>query len=319
MNKAEVHNLIDKYYRGDTTLEEERVLLDFLESDMNNEFPSEKAQFSFFKKSREEKLTEDLFEIPDKEPIQIRSYSFGFVMRAAAALILALGLGYLLFLVAGSPLLETSTEANVQSEVLLPDGSHVWVHSLSHLRYPRAFEKDKREVFLDGEAYFEIVKDQAKPFIVHTHEVITQVVGTSFDLRNYGKEENVELTVFAGKVLFGSATKVAVAAGDQMIFEKKNKQVHKNLLKGLNALAWKNKQLQFDDAPLDQVLADLSRYYNIRITRKTKEELNCHFTGSFNNPRLEDMINALSFSMNIQFQLDNGIYYIDAHNCSGAQ
>ncbi len=117
-------------------------------------------------------------------------------LRAAAVLVIALGLGYSLFSLFRTPMSETSTEANVQSELKLPDGSHVWVHSSSRLRYPSAFAADQREVFLEGEAYFEITKDPARPFIVHTHETTTKVVGTSFDLRNYGKEEHVELTVF---------------------------------------------------------------------------------------------------------------------------
>jgi len=153
MNRLDIQNLIDKYYNGDTTIEEEHLLLDFLESDTSNDFQSEKAQFLFFKKSREEKPTKELFDVVASEPggriIKFRFY----VLRAAAVLIVALGLGYLLFFLFRSPLIETSTEANVQSEINLPDGSHVWIHSSSKIRYPIKFDKDKREVFLDGEAY----------------------------------------------------------------------------------------------------------------------------------------------------------------------
>jgi transmembrane sensor len=320
MNKSEVHSLINKYYNGDATIEEERLLLNFLESDTSNNFQSEKAQFLFFEKSRDEKPTRDLLNVVVLEPRgRIVKFRQGFFMRVAAILIVTVGLGYLLFFIFRSPLTETSTEANVQSEIKLPDGSHVWIHSSSKIRYPKKFNKEKREVFLEGEAYFEITKDPTKPFLVHTHETITQVVGTSFDLRNFKRERHVELTVFTGKVIFGSDAKVEVTPGNQAVFEKVNKKLFRKEVKGLNALAWKTKRLQFEDRPLYEVLADLTRYFGVRFEMKTKDKLNCHFSGNYSNPQLDDMLKALSFSMNIQFQLNNGIYYIDGHNCSAAQ
>ena len=319
MNKGEIQSLIDKYYSGDATIEEERMLFDFLTSDTSNDFQSEKAQFHYFKKSREEKPTRDLFERPNHKHSTVKIFPFGFVVRAAAILIVGVGVGYLLFLLFRSPLIETTTEANAQSEINLPDGSRVWVHGSSRVRYPVQFDKDKREVFLTGEAYFEITKDPIKPFVVHTGKTTTQVVGTSFDLRNYNGEGHVELTVFTGKVIFGSDKKVEVAHGNHVVFEKANGELHESPVKGLNALAWKTRRLQFEDTPLTEVLADLTRYFNIQFEMKTKDELTCHFTGTFDSPRPEDIMKALSFSMNIQFQLDIGIYYIDAHNCGAVQ
>jgi transmembrane sensor len=320
MNKLDVHSLINKYYDGDTTIEEERLLLDFLESDTSNDFQSEKAQFLFFKTVKAESPTKNLANrISEEFSAVAKGFNLTFAMRAAAILIVAFGLSYLLFFILKSPLAETSTEANVQSEINLPDGSHVWIHSSSKIQYPKKFNKDKREVFLDGEAYFEITKDPTKPFIVHTHEATTQVVGTSFDLRNYKGEKHVELTVFSGKVIFGSSKKVEVISGSRVVFEKNSGELRQNQVKGFNSLAWKTKRLQFEDTPLDEVLVDLARYFTVPFEMKTKDKLNCHFSGNFNNPQLEDMLKALSFSMNIKFQLNNGIYYIDGHNCSAAQ
>jgi ferric-dicitrate binding protein FerR (iron transport regulator) len=316
MNKSDVHNLINKYYNGDSTIEEERLLFDFLESDTSNDYQSEKAQFLFFRTAREEKPTKNLVNQINKDfSVTGKGIRLAFVMRAAAVLIIAVGLGYLIFFLFRSPLAETSTEANVQSEINLPDGSHVWIHSSSKIRYPKKFDKGKREVFLDGEAYFEITKDPARPFLVHTHETITQVVGTSFDLRNFKKEGHVELTVFTGRVIFGSDKKVEVTPGKQVLFEKSNGKLHQKEVKGLNALAWKTKRLQFEDTPIDEVLVDLTRYFNVQFEMKSKNKLNCHFSGAFNKPSLDDMLKALSFSMNIQFQLNHGKYYIDAHDC----
>ncbi|HEV8512285.1 MAG TPA: FecR domain-containing protein [Cyclobacteriaceae bacterium] len=319
MNRQAIQNLIDKYYNGETTMEEERALFNFLESDTTSEFQSEKAQFLFFKKSREEKPTQDLFEGANFPQKKILKINFGFATRIAALLIIGLGISYFLFTVFHKPLIEHTTRANVQSEIKLPDGSLVWLHNHSRLRYPTAFDKDSREVFLEGEAYFEIRKDSTRPFIVHTHEATTKVVGTSFDLRNYAAEEHVELTVFTGKVIFGSAKKVEVASSNSMIYEKKNGQLHPSTLKGLNSLAWKTKRLKFEDTPLDEVLIDLARYYNVHFEMKSKAKLNCHFSGNFNNPQLEDMLNALSFSMNVKFQLNQDVYYIDDHNCGATQ
>ncbi len=89
-------------------------------------------------------------------------------------------------------------------------------------------------------------------------------------------------------------------------------------MKGLNALAWKTSQLQFADAPMSEVLVDLSRYFNVRFDRQ-KQNLNCHFSGTFKDPKLDDVLKAIAFSTNVSFRLDQDIYYIDAHNCSATQ
>jgi len=319
MNRGEIRDLIEKYYSGETSIEEERALLNFLESDTSTEFQSEKAQFLFFKKSQNEKPTKDLFKDEATLEKKIVKINFGLVSRIAALLVIALGLGYIIFTLFNKPLVEHTTQANVQSEIKLPDGSLVWIHNHSQLRYPPVFDKNYREVFLEGEAYFEIKKDTTRPFIVHTHDAATKVVGTSFDLRNYAREAHVELTVFTGKVIFGSTKKVEVTSVNPMIYEKKDGQLHQSSLRGFNTLAWKTKRLKFEDTPLDLVLIDLARYYNVRFEIRSKEKMDCHFNGDFNNPQLEDMLNALSFSMNIKFQLNNGVYYIDGHNCGANQ
>jgi ferric-dicitrate binding protein FerR (iron transport regulator) len=120
-------------------------------------------------------------------------------------------------------------------------------------------------------------------------------------------------------VIFGSTKKVEVTSVNPMIYEKKNGQLHPSTSKSLNALAWKTKRLKFEDTSLDEVLTDLARYYNVHFEMSSKNKLNCHFSGNFNNPQLEDMLNALSFSMNITFQLNAGVYYIDGHNCGATQ
>src|SRR5579872_3819268 len=201
MSREDIQRLIEKYYRGETTLEEDALLFNCLRSDTSSDFQSEKAQFLFFEIAREDKPGRLLFDKAEADTKENVHFRFGFTLRIAAVLVIAFGLAYSIFIFVRSPLIEISTEANAKQEIKLPDGSHVWLHSSSQLRYPRKFDKDNREVFLDGEAYFEIVKDPAKPFIVHAHETTTKVVGTSFDLRNYGKEEQVELTVFTGKVI----------------------------------------------------------------------------------------------------------------------
>jgi ferric-dicitrate binding protein FerR (iron transport regulator) len=317
MNSQEIKELLEKYYLGETTLEEDREIKYFLENDQTNSYQSEKAQFLFYQTTAKEvshRLPTLNFE-KAKAAKSVKFISIQTFYRLAAILIIAVGLGYSYVTFFHHSMTELVTQTNTLDNATLPDGTHVWLGRYSKLRYPPVFDIETREVFLEGEAYFEVAKNPHQPFIVHASQTTTKVVGTAFNLRSYHKEDNVELSVFSGKVLFGAKTKMELTHNDQSIYHKDTRELKKLAIKNANTLAWKNKTLVFENAPLKDVFTDLARYFNIKIEVNNQELLKCHFNGNFKNPSLKAVLAALSYSMNLKYELVDDVCLIVGQGC----
>jgi transmembrane sensor len=155
----------------------------------------------------------------------------------------------------------------------LSDGSKVWINSGSRLVYPPAFSGKTREVFLQGEAYFEVAKDASKPFYVKTDRFRVEVKGTRFSVQAKEKEElfttlllegAVSLTTGSGKSASGSETKLNPGHLASLAEDGKNFKVSA-VEHPENYIAWKNGYLLFDDEPVNELLKRVGRYYNIEI------------------------------------------------------
>ena len=155
----------------------------------------------------------------------------------------------------------------------LSDGSKVWINSGSRLVYPPAFSGKTREVYLQGEAYFEVAKDPGKPFYVKTDRFRVEVKGTRFSVQANEREElfttlllegEVSLTIGQDKSASGTETKLNPGNIASLTENGKNFRVmpvdHPE-----NYVAWKNGYLLFSDEPLSELLQRVSRYYNIVI------------------------------------------------------
>jgi ferric-dicitrate binding protein FerR (iron transport regulator) len=183
-------------------------------------------------------------------------------------------------------------------EVVLPDGSVAWLNSGSTLSYNKEFAENNRKIDMSGEAYFKVVKNNI-PFEIHTpHEVITRVLGTEFNLRAQAVENSTELTVISGKVSFGKDGNT-----NNRVFEKNQQVVLDNssgkiILKenvNENSLAWKTHSLKFNNTPLEIVVNDLERYFNLDIiVPEYQEEL--FFSGDFTKPTVKQIAQIIDIS-----------------------
>jgi len=116
-----------------------------------------------------------------------------------------------------------------KAQVILADNTHVWINSGSRFKYPVKYDSQTREVFLEGEAYFDVTKQHGKPFIVNTKDVKIRVLGTAFNVKNYPKDRTSETTVVRGLVKVESAlaqnNSVLVNPNEMAIFVKESKQI----------------------------------------------------------------------------------------------
>jgi transmembrane sensor len=198
----------------------------------------------------------------------------------------------------------TYTSSNAITLVSLSDKSKVWLNANSELIVPRIFKGDNRKVHLKGEAYFEVVKNPKKPFVVYSQRTVTKVLGTSFNLNARLKDSSVSLFVVTGKVLFAlnKNREVILTPGQNGIINLAKSTISKEVFNNNNCVAWKTGVLQFKNTPLDKLCTTLSEYYRVKIdpgVLKSKKEY--FFTGSFENKPLLEVLNIIEITLGIKF------------------
>jgi len=235
---------------------------------------------------------------------------------AAAVLVLAVAL----FGIRGlfSDELITVQTANNQQMVVLPDGSHVWLNANSSLRYADAFTGSRRDVTLEGEAFFDITKDPTRPFIIESAGTLTKVLGTSFSVRALTGAP-VTVTVVTGKVQFGplgdEAKRVTLLAGDAGTFDAAVSRLEQHANADPYFLLWHNQTLLFNKTPLLQVFESLAKVYSVHITPMSDISPSCTFTGTFEEAALPDIIDVLKTSVGFDVSEKNNVYTITNVSC----
>lgn len=192
--------------------------------------------------------------------------------------------------------------------VVLPDGSSITLNANSSLKYPEEFDDDVRKVTLIGEAFFDIQKDENKPFIVQTEHLKVRVIGTSFNIKSYPKDEKTETTLVTGKVEILQKKKkasIVLKPSQRAIFDKKKNDIKVDKVDSKNIVAWQDGKLIFDKTPLKQVVLDLNRKYNVEFVITSDILLQYKYTGEFDNLKLEEVLELLKISSPIKYRYLN--------------
>lgn len=172
-------------------------------------------------------------------------------------------------------LLTLATPNGGQYQVTLPDGSRVWLNASSSITYPGLFSGGKREITLRGEAYFEVTKDAAKPFIVNTELQRVTVLGTSFNINAYTNENLSKTTLLTGSVQVNAKSNGVVLRNDQVlrpsqqsIIGDNGRSVAIHQVDPTTAVAWKNGLFDFHGLNIDEAMKQIERWYDVRVTYK---------------------------------------------------
>jgi ferric-dicitrate binding protein FerR (iron transport regulator) len=158
-----------------------------------------------------------------------------------------------------------------KSEIVLPDNTHIWLNSATSLRYPARFGKNNREVFLDGEAYFEVVENNQKPFTVHTSELSIKVLGTKFNVKSYRDDKNVETALLTGNINLSvhsgqdRTNEIDINPGEMIGYSRTEKSVLKSGFEADEVIGWKNNRLIFRDDTFDNLAKKIERWYDVEI------------------------------------------------------
>jgi len=189
------------------------------------------------------------------------------------------------------------TPRGAQFQVILSDGSKVWLNSASSLRFPVGFADSQRTVELNGEAYFEVVKNKEKPFLVKVGDMQVKVLGTHFNIKAYNDESFIKTSLFEGsvKITRGEASGF-LKPGEQALLNSSDNNIQISKANMDEAIAWKNGLFEFDGADITSIMKEIARWYDAEIVYTGKPPMR-RFEGKISrNAQLSDVLRILELS-----------------------
>jgi len=332
-------SLIASYLSGDLAAEEREVLFELVNSSKEHKAYFEEMQnlweltdieeeeafvvdTDIAWQKVEQRISTDAKEaiVPEKTA---KRFQIGQLLKIAAIFIGVLG-AFWFFNRSGDiegQLAMYETMSQERKEITLPDGSTVWLNENSKLSFEENFAP--RLVNLEGEAFFDVKHlDKEHKFEIKSGDTKTTVLGTSFNVRAYPEEDQVEVTVETGKVVFEkekiqkTEKKVVLTAGESGVYKKKEVEVTKTKQTISNADAWKTKELIFDDdAKIEEWVEVMERYFDVEIKVENKKILDCPQKGTFTNPNLDDIVKTIQFSIGIEINQNENTLTFSGEGC----
>lgn len=259
-----------------------------------------------------------------------------FIWRAAAVLVLICGTGWLYLkmnreLSSPSQVLENKSEHPLK--YTLPDGSIVWLNSKTQLTINPGFNITDREVRLRGEAFFQVIKNPEKPFIVEAGQITTRVLGTSFNVKAYQEDKQYEVAVMEGKVavtnnfpesqldrirqVFGNSKSGVVLLPHEKLTldEQAPMAMQKEPAKITAVTAWKDNRFVFERVPLSEVFKQISRKYNVAFTAENPAVYNCTIRLDISGQSLEMMMKMICQLVDAKYKIDGKQIRIKGNGC----
>ena len=164
-----------------------------------------------------------------------------------------------------------STPRGGQYQLVLPDGTKVWLNAASSIRFPVAFVGKERKVTITGEAYFEVAKDKKKPFIVSSANMDIEVLGTHFNVSAYAEESIVKTTLLEGSVKINNKkSEVYLVPGQQSQLNNSGQFSIKNNIDLDKEIAWTRGKFQFNSNTIQEIMLQLSRWYDVEVIYQGK-------------------------------------------------
>lgn len=244
-----------------------------------------------------------------------RRYTLGWTVAAAFIGAVLLSSLYIFLTQPDQHLQENSilVEANpgVRTNVNLPDGTVVQLNSGSKLIYPESFKGKFRTVTVEGEAFFQVKRDEKKPFIVETSDkrASVQVLGTAFNVQSFKGETEFVTTLVNGSVLVnlncdnGKKLSRQLVPSEKVIFDKNSAQISIEKVNANDEIAWTKGILVFKNCEMSQVFKTLSHSYNVDFEILNPTIKKHHFTGTFNNKQLTHILNYIKISSDIKYTI----------------
>jgi transmembrane sensor len=322
-------DFLSKYPEKLNDVEEARKFLRVLEFREEDIFES---RISNLKKRIDESISEpapvQLMPVPDSRQTRLltgrtRWYSI------AAALLLLIVCSYMISNLGKHPastfriadVNKHTTDKGQRTIITLEDGTKVWLNAESKLVYPKSFRNHlQREVFLEGEGFFSVAKDSAKPFLVHTNGILVKVLGTSFNVKSYESDNFIQTTLVEGRVslasIGGSTNELTLAPNQMAVFDKTTREILLDHKPDTEArVGWTDGKLVFEDQPLSEIIIALERWYNVKFIVKDDRALKCRFYAKIDNLTLQEVLDLFKTSDGIEYEINGDEVIISGLFC----
>lgn len=258
-------------------------------------------------------------------------------MAAAAVVILTIATVYIIYSRKSTPralatmaVNEVVARPGARSYLLLPDGSKVWLNSASRIEYKGNFNDSIREVSLEGEAFFDVVKDKTRPFIVHTSDIDIRVLGTAFNVKSYPKDPSIETTLIHGMIEVTNkkeptSPKVILRPHEKLVFSKEaaleqspdhrpEAPVHrpfavtalpKNIAdSAVVETSWVYNKLVFDGETFREIASKMERWYNRQIIFRNEAVADIPIHVAFRDETVEEALKALQLIVPFEYRIN---------------
>ena len=215
-----------------------------------------------------------------------------------------------------------NTLAAEKKNITLADGTLVTLNSVTQLKYPASFKGDKREVYLSGEAFFDVKKDAKHPFIIHTDKIQVKVLGTAFNVKAYKNDNFTETTLIRGRVEISindnKDTPFILMPNEKFVFTNKDNKASLSKLtyfsaNDLNSIietSWLNHELIFKNNDFVSISKLFERWYGVKVVFKDEALKSFKFTGKFKEESITDALKALKMIEHFNYNVQGKIVYL---------
>ncbi|GHB52500.1 FecR family protein [Persicitalea jodogahamensis] len=332
MTQQEFNQLLKRYLEGQTTQEEDQLLTDWYESPAN--------QVDLHLPEPQKEIIEKRLWQTIRKQVRpaLRNNVIRLVWLSGVAASVLLGLVWLISqpenasgslvasLVRPQTGIEVKNTNSTEQEVTLPDGTKVLLANNGSLVYEKTFDQARREVYLTGEAFFEVKRDVTRPFVVHSGELVTEVLGTSFRIKHNPKGQTTEVSVRSGKVSVYAQNSAKKSEHNGLIITPNQRVIYdtrtRNIISGIVdepvvVLPERESKaaLVFRETSFEKVLAELTRQYGIEFIISNPTVKDCHITADLNGLSLFTQLELLCKSIDATYEKRGTVVFINGDGC----
>lgn len=317
MTKEEFLTLIEKYLSGNANSAEQKLVDDFFDAQQIKHATEHYSLSDEMWSSIEGRIKERIHTPSYSEQTAKRSHIFSNTKVLVSLIILmAFSLAVLLTYKETDSIdtdkvemLSSVALKGQKSIITLTDGSKVYLNSGSSISYPKVFANGVREITLVGEAFFEVARDEQKPFIVNSGNVTTQVLGTSFNIQAFPNQE-ISVTVATGKVQVQTKEKngknnfasVILSPNQRVVYNPINESLITSEVSVERFTAWKSNIIYFEDTSIEDAAKLLEQWYNVSIEFENSQIKYCIINGQYKDQSLGNVLKSIQYMYNIEYE-----------------
>ncbi|MGL5785359.1 MAG: FecR family protein [Bacteroidales bacterium] len=317
--KTDKHiKLLNKFLDGSCNTGEKKELNSML--DNPNQFDEWiSGQWDSASDEIDSRVEKKIFEVIKSERKNSGRVFFTHFWKVAAILLFICTAGLTYSLLAGKGFYESddnqwivNVDKGQKANMILPDGTKVWINSDSKITYNSSFNQRSRNINLEGEAYFEVAKNEEKPFVVHTSQMSVRALGTAFNVKAYKDDPDVSATLVSGKVQVNTPVRSQLLKPNQrLVYDKTKDCIDVEFEADIESFsAWRANQLVFNQQDLKSITKVLERHYNIRFVFEDQQLESYSFTGTIPNTSLESLLEIFTMTSPLSYQVKDSTIYL---------